>query len=419
MSSTLTKCLGIWYMKSLTYNEKNKKDVLFLCQFFHPEYVSSATLPYDTAKHLSTNGMNIGVLCGYPKEYTKSNHIGSTETINAIEIKRLKYIQTKRTSKLGRLINYFSFTLSALINISHIKPYKYIIVYSNPPLLPLVAEIAHRRYGTDYIYVSYDVYPEIAVVSKAIREDTLIEKVMTHINRLIFMNAKKIVALSDEMKMFLIHNREYKTIDQFITIPNWPHEDYTTAGIENDVDEIFTVSYFGNMGTCQDVDTILHAAERLKEIDNIRFRFVGHGNKTPYVKEKIKDMKLHNVSIESFATGKQLEQLYESTSACVVSLITGLKGLCAPSKYYSYLQMGKPVIAIVEKESYLANEINECAVGITVSQGEVAQLVENIRELSRTKSKCIEFGNNARKLFDSRYTKSIANDKYLKLFIDS
>ena len=48
---------------------KPKKDVLFLCQFFHPEYISSAQLPFDTAKALQKSGLTVDVLCGYPREY--------------------------------------------------------------------------------------------------------------------------------------------------------------------------------------------------------------------------------------------------------------------------------------------------------------------------------------------------------------
>ena len=29
---------------------RRKRDIVFLCQFFHPEYISSAQLPYDTVK---------------------------------------------------------------------------------------------------------------------------------------------------------------------------------------------------------------------------------------------------------------------------------------------------------------------------------------------------------------------------------
>ena len=47
---------------------KEKKDILFLLQYFYPEYVSSATLPFDTASKLSDDGFSVDVLCGYPYE---------------------------------------------------------------------------------------------------------------------------------------------------------------------------------------------------------------------------------------------------------------------------------------------------------------------------------------------------------------
>ena len=88
---------------------KNKKDILFLCQFFYPEYVSSANLPYDTAEYLKTCGLEVGCLCGYPKEYSREKHVKIKEVYKGIFIKRLKYLQLSRRHFLGRLINYFSF----------------------------------------------------------------------------------------------------------------------------------------------------------------------------------------------------------------------------------------------------------------------------------------------------------------------
>ena len=49
---------------------KKNKDILFLLQFFYPEYISSATLPFDTATKLAEEGFSVDVLCGYPHEYT-------------------------------------------------------------------------------------------------------------------------------------------------------------------------------------------------------------------------------------------------------------------------------------------------------------------------------------------------------------
>jgi len=137
---------------------KKKKDVLFLCQYFYPEYVSSATLPFDTALSLSREGLSVGALCGYPKEYNLLNKVPLKETYENIEIRRLKYIQLKRSNFIGRIINYFSFTLAVMLHFFELQKYKAIIVYSNPPILPFIAALANKFFGTKVIFVSYDIY---------------------------------------------------------------------------------------------------------------------------------------------------------------------------------------------------------------------------------------------------------------------
>ena len=128
-----------------------KKDILFLCQFFYPEYNSSATLPFDTAKYLASHGFSVGALCGYPKEYSKDKDVPIKETKDKVEIQRIKYLQLKRGSKIGRLINYFSFTFKALLHVGKLRKYKSVIVYSNPPILPLVPVIANMLFKTKII----------------------------------------------------------------------------------------------------------------------------------------------------------------------------------------------------------------------------------------------------------------------------
>lgn len=71
---------------------KEKKDVLFLCQYFYPEYVSSATLPYQTARVLVSAGFDVGVLCGYPKEYSNVQNVSFVEVHDGIYIKRVRYV---------------------------------------------------------------------------------------------------------------------------------------------------------------------------------------------------------------------------------------------------------------------------------------------------------------------------------------
>ena len=111
---------------------KKKRDILFLCQFFYPEYISSAQLPYDTVLALRDAGFSVGALCGYPREYAEGGKVPMKEDADGIHIHRLKYIQTGRAGFLGRIVNYFSFTFHVLLHLPEIGKYRAVVVYSNP-----------------------------------------------------------------------------------------------------------------------------------------------------------------------------------------------------------------------------------------------------------------------------------------------
>ena len=259
---------------------KDKKDILFLCQFFYPEYVSSATLPYDTAVALAEAGFSVGALCGYPKEYSVGKNVPRKEVHKNIDIKRLKYIQLQRSNFIGRIINYFSFTLSVALNIAHLRKYKAVLVYSNPPVLPIIAALASKLFKTKIIFVCYDMYPEIALSTNSISETGMITRMMKFANKMIFKRVERVIALSSEMKWTLLKNRPCLSSDQVSIIPNWfedkaiKNEKLVSSNsifsdFKNDGDIV--VSYFGNMGICQDMDTILNSIRELKGNNKVKF----------------------------------------------------------------------------------------------------------------------------------------------------
>ena len=399
---------------------KNKKDILFLCQFFYPEYNSSATLPFDTAKYLSANGFSVDALVGYPKEYSNEKNIPINETIDGINIMRIKYLQLGRVGKVSRLINYFSFTFKVWLKTSFLKNYKTVVVYSNPPVLPIVPICAKKRYGTKIVFVAYDIYPEVAYASKSLKPGSMISKLMIQINKKLYRSVDCVVALTDEMKHYLLSNRPELSSDRLTTISNWAHEkecspDHQSYERFKYKDGQFVVSYFGNMGTCQDVDTMMETAELLKDNDDVRFLIVGHGNKIPDVKRIIREKNLHNVQLLDFLTGKEFEQAVSISSCCIVSLERGLKGMCAPSKYYSYLQGGKPVLAIVEKDSYLASEVESEQIGYSVEVGDSESLCKDIINLVENRDECYVMGNRAKELYNRLYSYDVSMKKYDQL----
>lgn len=362
---------------------RKKKDILFLCQFFYPEYVSSATLPFQTALAYAKAGYKVGALCGYPKEYSDKK-VRLKEKIRGIEIKRLKYLQLERSNFLGRLINYFSFTFAALLNVWRMKDYKYVIVYSNPPVLPIVALLGDKLFHTKIIFVAYDLYPEIAIKTGVLDSGSIISKVMRWINKELYSKAYKVVALSSEMKEFMRKNRKIDP-DKIVIIPNWD----TTVRSKNDghknrFEEEYkgkiVISYLGNMGTCQDMETLIGAIRELKDEPKIQFLFAGHGNKKENLKEIVKREQLKNVKILDFLQGKDFEDALEISTCSVVSLEKGLVGLCVPSKTYSYIEAGIPIIAIME-ESDITRELKIHKNGIRIINGDERTIINFLLRL--------------------------------------
>jgi glycosyltransferase involved in cell wall biosynthesis len=394
-----------------------RKDILFLCQFFYPEYNSSATLPFDTAKYLAAHGFTVDALVGYPKEYSNETDLPLEETVDNVHIKRIKYMELSRVGKMSRLVNYFSFTWHALLNLSYLKNYKAVVVYSNPPVLPIVPIMAKKRYGTKFVFVAYDIYPEIAYASQTLTPGDTVSKAMNWINKRLYSSVSCVIALTDEMKEYLLSHRPELKRSRVTTIANWAHEKerepdheaYQRFGYK---DGQFVVSYFGNMGTCQDVETMMQAAEFLKDDDRVRFLIVGHGNKKDAVEERIKEKGLKNVQLLDFLTGKDFEQAVAISSCCIVSLEKGLMGQCAPSKYYSYLQGGQPVLAVVEKESYLAKEVEEENIGHGVEIGDGEGLRKAIVDMVENPDECKAMGMRAKKLYEDKYSYEVAMKKY-------
>ncbi len=395
-----------------------KRDILFLCQFFYPEYISSAQLPYDTVVALQEAGFTVDVLCGYPREYSEGGQIPLREEKNGIRIHRLKYIQLDRSGFLGRLVNYFSFTFMVLLHLFKMAKYRAVVVYSNPPVLPWIASWAKVLFGTKLVFVAYDLYPEVATVTQTLRQGNVICRLMDHINKCVYRRCDRVVALSSEMKDYILSHRQIAA-DQVAVIPNWYRdqgerpENRAENRFRETVGDRFTVSYFGNMGTMQDMQTILGAIRELKE-EPVFFLFAGHGNKMEHLRGIVEEEKIGNVAIHKFLHGQDFQDALSISDCAFVSLEKGATGLCVPSKTYSYMMQGIPLLAIMD-EGDIVRDI-EAGAGRWVRNGESALLAAAIREMQADPQLQKDMRRTCRRLYLENYTTEICTGKYVSLF---
>ena len=396
-----------------------KKDILFLCQFFYPEYISSATLPYDTACALKQAGYSVDALCGYPREYAKGAQVPLKEHVDGIHIHRLKYLQLNRKGFFSRLVNYFSFTFMVFLHLLKMAKYKAVVVYSNPPILPWIASWAKALFGTKLIFVAYDLYPEVATRTNTLREGNIICRLMDHINRCVYRRADAVVALSREMRDYILQNRPIEG-EKVHVIPNW-YEDTGSVfsdRAQNPLKEVtkgrFTVSYFGNMGTAQDMQTIRDAILMLKEDPDIFFLFAGHGNKMQALKQELEGEQVENVKIFDFLHGEDFRNALQISDCALVCLEKGLTGLCVPSKTYSYMMQGIPLLAIMD-EGDIVSDI-QAGAGRWVRNGEGDRLAETIREMRNDSEALAEMRRVCREIYLNKYTKPICTEQYVSVF---
>ena len=104
------------------------------------------------------------------------------------------------------------------------------------------------------------------------------------------------------------------------------------------------------------------------------------------------------------------------SDCALVSLEKGATGLCVPSKTYSYMMQGIPLLAIMD-EGDIVRDI-EAGAGQWVRNGESSKLAEAIRTLRDNPEKQKTMRQTCREIYLKHYTTEICTKKYVTLFRD-
>ena len=401
-----------------------KYDVLILCRFFKPDKITAANLAYETAEDLVKNGLRVKVVCGRTKENNNNEKAPKKETINEIEIRRLNYLQLPKSSKIGRIISYFAFILAIIFNWRLLLQTKCVVVYSDPPIMPFIATLNKKLFKVDFIFVSYDIFPDIPIATKHISEKSIVCKVMKKNNDFMDKNVNKIVALSNDMKDYILRSRKYISEDKIVVIPNWSNLNNIefSKKIQNDaIKELraqfeIIILYSGNMGIAQDMNTILDVAKYMKNNEDVLFVFAGNGQKVNQIKAEIQT--LSNVRFYDYLIGQDYIDMLRIADVHVISLVEGIAGMAVPSKTYSYMSIGRPLIAILPEETDIAQDIKDYKLGCVLNSNDVDKFVNYINYLLKDKNEIVQIGNRVLEVFNNNYTREISTTKYYEVITE-
>lgn len=413
--------------KSLSLQDNCSK-VLILCQLFYPELVSTGQTLTELCEVFIDLGMDIEVICGPPTILDRKTKVPRYTEYKGIKIKRVCGTRLPKLTFIGKFVNQVTYAFSVFFHLLFDFSKRPILVGTDPPFLGATCAMLRAFGGKSYIYLVFDVYPDLAIKLGVLREKGIIAKLWDWWNRFILKHASAVIVLGRCMKEVIVNKGKGidSLSDKIYMIHVWS-DDRRIQLIKReenpfinkwDLERKFVVSYSGNMARYHDMETIMESARELMGYKDILFLFIGEGYKKKWMEQYVDKWKLTNCQFHTYIDRKELGLSLACAHVGLVSLKAGQEGLSVPSKTFGILAAGVPVIGIMSRTSEIALIIEENNCGIVVEPGDVKGLVNAILILYTDRDLRDKMGKNAKEAIDKKYNLREAAIKY-KSIIES
>lgn len=311
-----------------------------------------------------------------------------------------------------------------LVYLHHLLWDKYDVAFidSTPPIQGLKLPIVRLFRKCPVVYNAQDLFPDTLSGTGLAKRGGLLWKIGSWVARVTFNNTDKIIAISEDIKRTLV---EVKGIpaDKVVVVYNWVDSDAVVpiAKEENSLFEEFGMSrdkfhvvYAGNLGNAQNINIVVDAAARLRDNENVEFVVFGSGGLESDIRARIKAEGLKNLRLLPLQPVERVKYVYSLGDVCLVSCKEGLGGSAMPSKTWSILSCGRPVLANFD-EGELQMILTRNELGVFTKAGDLDGFVEAIRQLAAEPEKCAEMGARGRQFILDNLTKDAGTRKYAEV----
>jgi colanic acid biosynthesis glycosyl transferase WcaI len=398
--------------------ESNRK-IVFVNRFFAPDHSATAQILSDLTFHLVKKGLRVSVITTSGLYDHHESALGNFELFNGVEIRRVYRPRFARHQLIGRAIDYilmhFAFAV-ALVRVS--REGDVIVAKTDPPMLsiPLIA-VAYARKARLVNWLQ-DIFPEVAAASGA-RFGKALSKILAPIRDWSLNRSHLNIVVGERSKSFLMQ----RGIDdgKIIQIHNWCDDhlidpachEANVLRVAWGLEGKFIVGYSGNLGRAHECRTILDAARRLRDREDVVFLFIGGGALLPQLKRDVEENQLQALfRFEPYQPHASLPVSLTLPDVHWMSLRPEMEGLIVPSKFYGICAAGRPVIFIGDARNELAELIQQSDCGVVIRAGDDRALSEAIVGFVDDRGYVERSGANARSLLDSKFSRKLALEKW-------
>jgi colanic acid biosynthesis glycosyl transferase WcaI len=391
------------------------KRILFIGGNYYPEPTGIGKYNGEMVDILASKGYSCTVVTSYPyypywniqepykrhsKWYKREFRLSSTNLTNPIEIYRCPQFVPHNPSSKSRIIldlTFFCFSFLKVLQLLFLRRYDSVITIAPCFQIGLLGTFYKILTGAKFFYHIQDLQIDAAHELKMIKSKFLI-KILLRIEKFILKKADIVSSISEGMVKKICDKYEREVV----LFPNWvdvksfyPLEERTQLKCEFNLSSFDkVVLYSGAVGEKQGLENLLHAAQELRHIANLKFLICGSGPYKNRLKRMANEMQLKNVIFLPIQPQEKLNDLLNMADIHLVLQKANAGDICMPSKLSTILSVGGLAIVSASPGSDLYQLVSANELGVMINPENKNSLSEAIEKALRDNSENIK--RNAR-----------------------
>ena len=406
----------------------NKKRLLIYSLVFSPDGVSTAYLYNDIALGFLENGYEVTVLTTTPhynliqesidRQPLKKQLFGLFFVSNFNGIKVYHIPLKKFKSSLIRILSFIYWHFTSLIVGLLLKKQDIILTPSPPLTSGLISILLAKIKGSKSVYNVQEIYPDLLINHGRLSNPIIINflKVLeacvynwsdavTTIDLNFYNTIKSRIRNQDKLKIISnFVDTELYGINSSVPLPK------VFKKIKGKTDMV----YAGNIGIAQEWNLVIELAKAIKK-HPITIWIIGEGVKKKYLESRIKKYKLFNIKLLPYQERKYMPVINLFADFHFIAMNKSMENNGFPSKVYTIMSSGKPVLVVSSKETPIASFLKYSDAAITVTNHSLSDFKKAVLKLEADKNLRSTLGANGRKIVEEKFNKQNIIKKYIKL----
>jgi colanic acid biosynthesis glycosyl transferase WcaI len=380
----------------------SRRIALVISIYFPPEFGGGSAGAWNRAMVLHKIGYSVFVLCGFPSYPTGKvadpKYKGKffyIENSHPFTIIRIRLLPLSHQGFIRRLIIFLNFIFLSILYFPQVSKVagKIDLVYARAPILfsSIIGLIYSRLAKSFFIFEAPDLWPEELTPFKN-RFLPLIIPIGKIVAKLAYSTPHVIITVSELAAEYIKNG--YKPRAPVFGIPvgvdparfsrlstqNARHNLIEKGLLPAQLLDRFIVLYSGLISEVQRVESLIYAAERLRN-QEISILIVGEGPQKHRLEQLKSERNLQNIHLLPPQPRHVMPSLISAADICTVLLSSEpILDIAMPIKFYEYLASCKPLVAVCSGE--LANTIITNNIGHVVKFGDIEGLASAILSLS-------------------------------------